>query len=268
MMWDGDPYQARLDIQAIYNIRASLYSLMPEDSTGRYKRRVPVELILDLGGYLLSPEIAFDIKIPQADELVQSRLESILYVNQNNVNEQELNQQVFGLLLLGRFMPPSTGANSGTASRGAPGMNNGYELLSNQLSNWLSTMSDEVDIGLSYRPADEVSQEELDVSLTTEILDDRLVLDGTFGYVSDRQTVSNGNASNFIGEFMIEYKLKRDGKLRVRGFNRSNDYDPLQINSLYTQGVGLFYQEEYDSFFEIWKKYFGKSRSKEEDDAL
>jgi len=264
MMWDGDPYEARLDIQAIYNLRASLYSLMPEDSTGRYRRRVPVELYLNLGGYLLNPDIQFDIKIPSADELVQSRLESVLYVNQNNVNEQELNQQVFGLLLLGRFMPPSTGASNNTASRGAPGMNNGYELLSNQLSNWLSAMSNEFDVGVSYRPADDYAEEELDVSLTTELLDDRLILDGTFGYVSDREINSDGNASNFIGEFMVEYKLKRDGKLRVRGFNRSNDYDPLQINSLYTQGVGLFYQEEYDSFSEVWRKYFKKSKSKED----
>lgn len=263
MMWDGDPYQARLDIQAVYNLRASLYSLMPEDSTGRYRRRVPVELILNLGGYLLSPEITFDIKIPSADDLVQSRLESILYVNQNNVNEQELNQQVFGLLLLGRFMPPSTGNTGGTASKGAPGMNNGYELLSNQLSNWISSMSNEFDVGVSYRPADAIAEEELDVSLTTELLDDRLILDGTFGYVADRQASSDGNASSFIGEFMIEYKLKRDGKLRIRGFNRSNNYDPLQINSLYTQGVGLFYQEEYDEFSEVWRKYFRKSKIEE-----
>jgi len=267
MMWDGDPYQARLDIQAIYNVRASLYDLMPEDSTGRYRRRVPVELILNLGGYLLNPEIGFDIKIPGADEVVSSRLQSILYVNESSVNEQELNQQVFGLLVLNRFMPPSSGSNESTASRGAPGMNNAYELLSNQLSSWLSSVSNEFDVGVSYRPGDEVAQEELDVSLSTEILNDRLVLDGNFGYVADNENYTDERASNFIGEFMVEYKLKRDGRLRVRGFNRSNNNDLLQLNSQYTQGVGLFYREDFNSFSELWRKYFrGELESKEKDE--
>jgi hypothetical protein len=265
MMWDGDPYQARLDIEAIYNLRASLYELMPEDSTGRYRRRVPVELILDLGGYLLNPEINFDIKIPDADEFVQNRLQSVLYVNESNVNEQELNQQVFGLLVLNRFMPPSSGSNQSTASRGAPGMNNAYELLSNQLSSWLSSVSNDFDVGVSYRPADEVSQEEIDVSLSTEILNDRLILDGNFGYIADNENVSSERASNFIGEFMVEYKLKRDGRLRVRGFNRSNNDDLLQLNSPYTQGVGIFYREDFNKFSEIWRKYFGKDKIDNED---
>lgn len=263
MMWDGDPYEARLDIRAIYNQRASLYDIMPADSTGRYRRRVPVELVLDLGGYLLNPDINFDIRLPGADEVVKSRLQSILYVNESSVNEQELNQQVFGLLVLGRFMPPSSGNNRSTASYGAPGMNNGYELLSNQLSNWLSSVSNEFDVGVSYRPGDEAAQEELDVSLSTEILNDRLVLDGNIGYVSDNQTVENDQATSFIGEFMVEYKLKRDGRLRLRGFNRSNNNDLIQLNSPYTQGVGLFYREEFDNFSEVWRKYFGRD-SKDE----
>jgi len=265
MMWDGDPYQARLDIEAIYNLRASLYDLMPEDSTGRYRRRVPVELILDLGGFLLNPEINFDIRIPDSDEIIQNRLQSILYVNESNVNEQELNQQVFGLLVLNRFMPPSSGSNQSTASRGAPGMNNAYELLSNQLSSWLSSVSNDFDVGVSYRPADDVSQEELDVSLSTEILNDRLVLDGNFGYIADNQNLSTERASNFIGEFMVEYKLKRDGRLRLRGFNRSNTNDLIQLNSPYTQGVGLFYREEFNNFSEIWRKYFGKDKRENKD---
>jgi len=264
MMWDGDPYQARLDIQAIYNLRASLYDLMPEDSTGRYRRRVPVELILNLGGYLLNPDISFDINIPGADEIVKSRLQSVLYVNESNVNEQELNQQVFGLLVLNRFMPPSSGSNQNTASRGAPGMNNAYELLSNQLSGWLSSVSNEFDVGVSYLPGDGAAQEELDVSLSTEILNDRLILDGNFGYIADQQDFDNERASNFIGEFMVEYKLKRDGRLRVRGFNRSNNNDLLQLNSPYTQGVGLFYREDFNSFSEIWRKYFGKDKTEKE----
>jgi hypothetical protein len=238
---------------------------MTEDSSGRFSRRVPVKLELNMSGLLLSPDISFDIELPGADESVKRRLESILYVNQNNINQQELNQQVFGLLVLNRFMPPASGSVRNTADRGAPGVNNGYEFLSNQLSNWLSKVSSEVDIGVAYRPGDEVTEEEVDLSLTTEILNNRLVLDGNFGYISNNDIVEETeSAGSFIGEFLLEYKLNRKGSVRVRGFNRSNTNSLLQINNPYTQGVGVFYREEFDEFKELWRKYFGRNEDESE----
>ncbi len=263
MMWDGNPYQARMDIKAIYNLRASPYALMPEDSSGRYNRRVPVELELQLGGLLLTPDIDFDIRMPTSDEFVKERLRSILYVNQSTVNEQELNQQVFGLLVLNRFMPPTTGDNS-TSGGGSAGINNGYELLSNQLSSWLSSTSDAFDIGVAYRPANEVSDEEVDVSLTTEVFNERLVLDGNLGYTSDEQALQDNRQSNFVGEFMAEYKVSKDGRLRVRGFNRAANNDLIQVNSPYTQGVGISYREEFDKFSELKERRKKKKQEKKE----
>jgi hypothetical protein len=265
--WDGDPYRARLDMKAIYNLRASLIDIMPEDTTGTYKRRVPVELELQMTGFLLSPEIAFDIRLPSADDVTRRRLESVLYVNNNDVNQQEMNQQVFGLLVLNRFMPPSTGSTAQSSyNRGAPGVNNGYEFLSNQMSNWLSQVSDQFDVGLNYRKGNEYSSDELDVSVSTELFEDRLVLDGNLGY-SEQQQLQNEDQSNFIGEFNVEYKLSKDGRLRLKAFNRSTNNSLLQTYSPYTQGVGLFYREEFNTFGELWRKYFSndsKGRKEEE----
>lgn len=265
--WDGDPYRARLDMKAIYNLRASLIDIMPEDTTGTYKRRVPVELELQMTGFLLSPEIAFDIRLPSADDVTRRRLESILYVNNNDVNQQEMNQQVFGLLVLNRFMPPSTGSTAqNNYNRGAPGVNNGYEFLSNQMSNWLSQVSDQFDVGLNYRKGNEYTGDELDVSVSTELFEDRLVLDGNLGY-SDQRQIQNEDQSNFIGEFNVEYKLSKDGRLRLKAFNRSTNNSLLQTYSPYTQGVGLFYREEFDTFNELWRKYFSKdSKGRREDE--
>tara|TARA_B100001063_G_scaffold247028_1_gene289526 strand:- start:20524 stop:24930 length:4407 start_codon:yes stop_codon:yes gene_type:complete len=265
--WDGDPYRARLDMRAIYNLRASLIDIMPEDTTGTYKRRVPVELELQMTGFLLSPEIAFDIRLPSADDVTRRRLESVLYVNNNDVNQQEMNQQVFGLLVLNRFMPPSTGSSAQNSyNRGAPGVNNGYEFLSNQMSNWLSQVSDQFDVGVNYRKGNEYTSDEVDVSLSTELFEDRLVLDGNLGY-SDQRELQNENQSNFIGEFNVEYKLSKDGRLRLKAFNRSTNNSLLQTYSPYTQGVGLFYREEFDTFGELWRRYFSKdSKGREEEE--
>ncbi|KAA3651468.1 MAG: translocation/assembly module TamB [Bacteroidetes bacterium] len=262
--WDGDPYEANIDIRAIYKLRASLYDLMPEDTTSNLRKRVPVELELKMTNKLLSPDINFDIKLPSSDENIKRRLESVLYLNSDDVNRQEMNQQVFGLLVLNRFLPPTSGVATDTRyDRGTPGVNNGYEFLSNQLSNWLSKISDQFDIGVNYRPGDEISNEELDLSLSTEVFNDRLVLDGNFGYSSRNNTIENqSNTTAFVGEFSAEYKLSKDGRFRVRGFNRSTDNNLLQNISPYTQGVGLFYREEFDHFNELWRRYFHKKNSK------
>ncbi len=256
--WDGDPYRAKIDLRAIYNLRAPLADLMPEDSTSNLRRRSPVELELHMTSFLMSPEVGFDIRLPNATEEIKQRLRSILYVNQNTVNEQEMNQQVFGLLFLNRFIPPQSGT-AVSSGRGSPGINNGYEMLSNQMSNWLSKVSDQFDVGVNYRQGNEFTGDEFDLSLSTELFSDRLILDGNFGYAQNNM-IQEDNQSNFIGEFTVEYKLSRDGRLRVSGFNRSVNNNLLQTVSPYTQGVGLFYREEFDNLNELWRRYFGQPK--------
>jgi hypothetical protein len=261
--WDGDPYNAAIDIKAIYNLRASLYDIIPEDTSSNNRRRVPVELELQLSEKLLTPNIDFDIRLPNSDERKKQRLESVIYVNSSNKNSQELNQQVFGLLVLNRFLPPASGVASESGfDRGAPGVNNGYEFLSNQMSNILSKMSDQFDFGVNYRPGDEVSNDEFDFSVSTEVFNDRLVLDGNLGYSGTNEDIESQSSSAVIGEFSAEYKLSKDGRFRVRGFNRSTNNNLLKNASPYTQGVGLFYREEFNSLDELWKQYFYKKDKK------
>ena len=257
--WDGDPYQAVINMSAIYKLRAPLYDLFPNDTTDadEYKRRTPVELALNLNDNLMSPNISFDISLPEASEQTKRELESILYVNNNDVNSQEMNQQVFGLLVLNRFLPTSTtGGADGGYNAGAQGLNNGYEFVSNQLSNWASRLSDNFDVGLKYQPADELNSDQFDVSVSTQLFKDRLIFDGNVGYTGDNPDLQNQN-SGFVGEFTAIYKLK-DGRYRVKGFNRSVTNNLLQLNSPYTQGIGFFFREDFDTVGELWRKYFNK----------
>ena len=255
--WDGDPYQAVLNMQAIYKLRAPLYDLFPSDSSDEYKRRTPVELALKLNDNLMSPSISFDISLPEASEQTKRQLESVLYVNNNDVNPQEMNQQVFGLLVLNRFLPSSTtGTTEGGYNAGAQTLNNGYEFVSNQLSNWASRLSDNFDVGVKYQPADELNSDQFDVSVSTQLFQDRLTFDGNVGYTGDNPDLQNQN-SGFVGEFTAIYKLK-DGRYRLKGFNRSVTNSLLQLNSPYTQGIGFFYREDFDTIGELWRKYFDK----------
>lgn len=252
--WNGDPFEANMDLSADYKLRSSLYDILPDDSLGRYRRRVPVTLGLNMEGKLMNPDISFDIDLPTADDETKQRLQSILYVNSAEVNKQEMNKQVFSLLILNRFAPVS-GLNQ-QYEHANVGATSSSEFLSNQLSNWLSRISDDVNIGVNYRPGDELSSDEYEVALSTQFFNDRVIVDGNVGYSSNNyQYENNQSTSGLIGEFSVEYKISKDGRFRLRGFNRSNNNSLLQINSPYTQGAGLFYREEFSTFGELIEKY-------------
>lgn len=255
--WSGIPYQADIDISAVYKARASLKPFFADvDSTNTtYNVRYPVDLRLLMSNDLLSPQINFDIGIPTVDAAIRQQVMS--YIN----TEAEMNRQVFSLLILNSFVTPyqlsnsGGGANVGSAFAGA----NSSELLSNQLSNMLSKISNDFDIGINYRPGDEISKDEVAVAMSTQLFNDKLTIDGNVG----RNTTNTQNPNSIVGDVNIEYKLTDDGKVRVKAFNRANDNNLTFSTGPYTQGVGMFYREEFNSIGELLNKYWsGISRRK------
>lgn len=262
IIWNGDPYEAEIDLTAVYRLRARLYDLLVNiDTNDIYKKRVPVDLKLRMQNAMMNPDISFDIDLPTADEDTKNKVKSVLYVSDKEENIQELNKQVFSLLVLNTFLPPP-GADAAYGHANV-GTTTSSELLSNQLSNWLSKISNDFDIGVNYRPGDELSNQELELALSTQLFNDRLILDGNFG-ISDRQNVSSEaqNTNNLIGDISLEYKITKDGKLRAKAFNNSNQFSFQNINSPYTQGLGLSYKEEYDTGKEFWQKLAARFRRK------
>jgi hypothetical protein len=261
--WTGSPYDADIDITAVYRLRARLYDLLASIDTNEiYKKRIPVDLKLKMKNAMMNPDINFDISLPTADEDTKSKVRSILYVSDKEENVQELNKQVFSLLVLNSFLPPP-GAESAYGRANAT-KTTSSELLSNQLSNMLSKISNDFDLGFNYRPGDELSNEEYELALSTQLFNDRLILDGNLGY-SEKVNVSNEaqGTNNLIGDISVEYKITKDGKLRVKAFNNSSQFSLVETNSAYTQGLGLSYKEEYDTNKEFWNNLISRFRKKQ-----
>ena len=173
---------------------------------------------------------------------------------------------MFSLLVLNSFLPPP-GAEAAYGHASVQSTTSS-ELLSNQLSNWLSKISNDFDIGLNYRPGDELTSDEVELALSTQLLNDRLVLDANFGVGGNQNASSSSqSSSNFLGDITAEYKITKDGKLRAKAFNNSNEFSLQNNNSAYTQGVGLSYKEEYDTGKEFWQKFLGRFRRKNKKEA-
>ncbi|MDB4534783.1 translocation/assembly module TamB, partial [Vicingaceae bacterium] len=149
--WTGSPYDADINITAVYRLRARLYDLLANiDTNDIYKKRIPVDLKLNMRNAMVSPDISFDISLPTADEDTKGKVRSVLYVSDKEANVQELNKQVFSLLVLNSFLPPPGSESS--YGRASATKTTSSELLSNQLSNMLSKISNDFDLGFNYRP--------------------------------------------------------------------------------------------------------------------
>lgn len=253
--FNGDVSDADIDIKAIYKTKASLYDIMPGIlPESKQNDRIPVECQLLLSGKLFNPTVGFDINLPTADEETRAYLRSMIK------SEEEMSRQFLFLLVMNKFYSTDQGpasqnntAGMGTATVGVTTM----EMLSNQLSNWLSQISNDFDIGVVYRPGTTQlpNSNELQVALSTQLLNDKVMINGNFDVAGSQATGSVGavNGTNsFTGVFNVEYKINE--KIRFKFFNRSNDNFYIDNGIQYTQGLGLFYRQDFNKFKDLFKR--------------
>lgn len=240
--WDGDAEDAKINITTFYPIQTRLYDLVSHiDTSHIYRRKIPVNLELILKENLMTPDISFNIDLPQSDENTKNLINSILS------SEQEINRQVFALLVLRSFIAPEQSSFNAPISQGLGATSN--ELIYNQLSNWLSQISKDFDLGVNYKRGTELTNDELEIIFSTQVFNDRLKIESNVGMSGNR--VIEGpeqRQQQLVGDFNAEYKLTPDGRISLRGFNRSNPFDIISQNSLYTQGIGIFIRKDFERF--------------------
>ena len=132
----------------------------------------------------------------------------------------------------------------------------GFELLSNQFSNWLS--SDDYKIVLRYRPRTEQMSDELDFGFSKGLIDNRLLIEVEGNYIVDKTQVVNAN-SNFTGEAYLTWLIDSAGTLRLKGFTHTIDrFDENQ--GLQETGIGIYFKEDFNNAKDLRQRL--KSRFK------
>lgn len=257
MTWLGDPYNARLNIRAIYEVDAAPIDLFASQlATDRaladqYRELLPFLVYLDIAGELMNPEINFRLDMPEDERNafggnVYARIQDI------NTRESELNKQVFALLVLKRFIAddPFSDVEGGLESTARRSVS---RILTDQL-NRLSENIRGVELTFDVRSyedftAGEQGRTELELGLSKSLFNERLVvkLSGNIG-IEGR---SNEQASDYIGDLAVEYKLTEDGRFRIMGFRNSN-YDMID-GELTETGAGLIYIKDYNTLSELFK---------------
>jgi hypothetical protein len=255
IIFNGDLDNAEIDIKAIYKLKASLYDILQDETS---KERIPVECQLNLTGKLFNPIVEFNIYLPTADERTRTYLRNAIST------DEELSRQFLYLLVMNSFMPNAGASTSSTSSPGTSAMAvTTTEMLSNQISNWLSQISNDFDIGFVYRPGsanNTINQQEVQVALSTQLLNDKVIINGNFDV---RGTGNNTNNTDQItGDFDAEVKITE--KIRFKVFNRfNNPYTGRGVP--YTQGIGIFYKQDFNKFSDLFRKKIADEMKKEDE---
>lgn len=246
IQWTGEPVDARLDINAVYKLKTSLQPLLntvtassDDDQSGSRisDRSVPVDCKIHIGGRLSNPQLDFSVVVPVTDVETQAAVASVL-----NTQEAQA-QQFISLVALGTF------SNSGSANIGASsGVATGLEMLTNQLTNWFST--DDYRIILNYRAGSEMTGDEVDFGFSTNLINNRLLVEVEGNYIIDNKQAVSNNVSNFMGEAHVTWLIDKSGNLRLKAFTQTIDrFDENQ--GLQETGIGISYKEDFNNFKDL-----------------
>lgn len=250
IIWDREPLEAQLQLEAVYSLNANPAPLL--DDPG-YTRRIPTQVVTKLTGELESPDIEFNVEFPGTNTIVQSELE---YRLQDPTVEE---RNALFLLAQGSFVSDQSGINRQAVT------GNLLQSASGLLNQVLGGENDKFNLGLSYeqgvldRNADVQTENRIGVTVSTQI-SDRILFNGRVG-------VPVGGASETVvaGDFEIQLLLNEEGTLSAKFFNRENEIQEFFAQRQgYTQGAGLSYEVDFNSFKELFRRVVGKTETQED----
>ena len=272
--WSGDPFDAKLDVRAIYKLETSASPLMAAQISGedasiknKYKQVLPFQVYLNIDGELLQPKISFDLDMPEEE---QGAIGGQVYgrVQQVNQQEEELNKQVFSLLVLNRFYP-DTGSDGSFGGFASIARNNLNDAVSGQLNAFsdkiLGSSGVKLDFGLNsftdYQGDAPTDRTQLDIAAQKKLFNERLTV--RVGSEVDIQgSNTNGEQTPIIGNVSLEYKITEDGRYRLKGFRKS-EFENVIDGQTIISGIGLIFTQEFNEFHELWNALLRSQKNKE-----
>ena len=234
--WNGDPTDAQLDVSAIYALNANPAVLLENPSINR---KIPVEVIINLMGEIEQPDITFDIAFPNASSVVRSELE----YRMDDRASKEL--QALFLVTQGAFYSEfglRQNAITGTLA----------ERASSIVNDIFAGDDGKFQVGVNYvqgdRTPDQQTVDRFGLTLSTQI-SDRVIINGQVGV-----PIGGATESIIVGDLEIDFLLNEDGTLRAKVFNRENNIQFIGEEIGFTQGIGLSYSVDFDTFKELIRK--------------
>ena len=241
IIWDGEPMGAQMNIQATYNVPGGANPALLLDNPN-FNKKIPTDVDITLTGDLTKPDSPnFEIFFPNTSSTVTSEINYKL-------NDPEVRQlQAISLLTQGIFINEVSVSIEGVT-------NNIYEKVSEVFSDILGGSQGPLEVGLNYLQGDKSeildikTEDRFGLTLSTKI-SDKILFNGKIGV-----PIGGIEETLIIGDVQIDFILNEDGTLRAKVFNKENEFRYIGDELGYTQGVGLSYQVDFQTFRDLLTK--------------
>lgn len=258
IIFGGDPYDAALNLEAAYTVNGVSLSDLNIGSSFK-SNTIKVTCLMNIGGIAQRPVVTFDLDLPTLGTDEKQMVKSIIN------GEEEMNQQVLYLLGIGRFYPQ--GNNNSTAQGNNQPDQTSLAMqsllsgtISSQINQLLNTVvnNNKWNFGANISTGDEGwNNAEYEGLLSGQLLNNRLLINGQFGYRDSKNTAT----TSFIGDFDIKYLLVPNGNLALKVYNQTNDRY-FTKSSLNTQGVGLIMKKDFNGIGDLFRSNKKKKTKK------
>ena len=253
IVWNGSPFEAELNLEAVYHTKANPAVLSEEISS---TRKIDVDLITLITGSLSEAKFDFDIDIPNASTLVSNEIDFKLN------NDDDKLTQFFSLLATGSFMNLENSNSNFSGNAAIAGTL--AEQASSILSNVLKSSNEDIQVGVSYETGAQSKVEnvktddQLGISVSGRI-GNKVIVKGKVGV-----PVGSNTTSNVVGEVELLVPLNEPETLWAKVYNRQNEIQFDIVDSEgYTQGVGISYLMKFEDTKEFLEKV-GLKKTEEE----
>ena len=248
--FNGDIMNSDLDINGLYTTKTSLSNLLADSTSTRRT----VNCGIHITDKLRNPKIELSIDVPDLDPTTQAMVQAALNT------DDKVQKQFLYLLIAGTFLPSE---ESGITTGGSSMLySNMASIMSGQLNNILQKLEIPLDLGLNYQP-NERGNDLLDVALSTQLFNNRVIVNGTIG---SRRGTGTGTTTtgDVTGDLDVEIKINKDGSLRAKLFSHSADAYTSYLDNSQRNGAGIAYQREFRTFGQFVRDIFSTREQRRE----
>ena len=253
--WSGSPESGELDVKAVYTVASNSIGLVGneigENEKSIYKRSLDYTVGINIGGSVDIPIVTFSLDLPKEERANYPVLANKLDRLKLPVFQTELNKQVFGLLVLGGFLPDASATDVNSNQIATTALYNSVNsLLASQLNRFAGQYIKgvNIDVGIQsyadYSTPGGKTQTAMDFRVSKSILNERLSFEvgGDFDINSDQSGGNKGN--NYRGDVAIIYDLTGNGDKQLKLFNNET-YDII-YQEIRNTGISLVFIREFD----------------------
>lgn len=214
--WSGDPYEAVIDMDAVYSANVSLAEIpgIPSN-TSETMNRYPVKVKVHLSDQLMVPTVRFSIDFDERQIPVNFQSQTLAFEQRLRDDEQLLSRNVSSIMAFNQIFP----SNIVDALRQQFLIDNLNNMLSNQIGNLANKLDPNLELGLQLGDVRQ-NFNNAQVNVSYKLMNDRVRLSGRSAYMNGAVGGINPQGLLTVGG-EIDYMLTTDGTWRMKAYSRS-----------------------------------------------